>query len=277
MKPFLPALLALALPAFAQGLTDEFKKNHSVWEESLGQGQGASVRKATEALLQQEAVTVNPSDYNAMHAMEAVLNLTARACVLEGAWEDAVDYLAKASQTASDNANAAQGTFARLIAEHQEKLQQWRPQVAQQEQRLRLLEAQSRPSSEQLKLKAQIQQFLDEHRHSIAHSEMALKEIDSLLVLLDREKDAYAASLTEWRGFLAKERADIASLGSVNTYATDKLDQVMADDARPRTERLAYARRLLRLDPSNKGCQRFVDELEGLGEPPALPPRRRAK
>jgi len=45
----------------------------------------------------------------------------------------------------------------------------------------------------------------------------------------------------------------------------EKLEQVKVDDARPRPERLAYARRLLRLDPSNPDCQRFVDALMGKG------------
>ena len=90
MNPFLPALLSLVIPLSAQGLPDRFKENRVAWEESLGQGQGTPVRKAADDLLRQEAVAVNPSDYNAMHAMVAVMNLAARACVVEGAWEDAL-------------------------------------------------------------------------------------------------------------------------------------------------------------------------------------------
>jgi len=116
MNPLLPALLALALPVAAQGLPDRFKENRGIWEQSLNQGLGTPVRKATEALLQQDGVTVNPADYNAMHAMVGVMDLAARACVVEGAWEDAVDHLDKAARTAETNASTAEGTFAKLVA-----------------------------------------------------------------------------------------------------------------------------------------------------------------
>jgi hypothetical protein len=122
MKSLLPAFLALALPLASQGLADRFKENRAAWEESLEKGQGGPVRRATEDLLKQEAGTVNPSDYNAMHALVAVRNLDARACVLEGAWEDAIQHLEKASQVAADNAATAEATFAKLVTQHQEKL-----------------------------------------------------------------------------------------------------------------------------------------------------------
>jgi small-conductance mechanosensitive channel len=263
MKPFLPTLLALALPLVGQGLPDRFRENHAAWEESLDKGQGVTVRKATEELLRQEAGTVNPSDYNAMHAMVAVQNLAARACVLEGAWEDAILHLEKASQAASDNAATADGTFSKLVAEHQEKLKQWREETAQQEKRLQNLDDQPGLTSDQIKLRGQIKGFLDEHRRAIAQSEKSLREIDALLTLLKKEQDTYTTALAEWKNFLAKERADIARLGTVTAYVTEKLEQVRADDARPRNERLAYGRRLLRLDPTNRDCQRFVDGLEG--------------
>jgi len=277
MNPFLPVLLTLALPAAAQGipvvaqappvaaqgLPDRFQERRAAWEASLARGQGTPVRKATEELLAQDGVAVNPSDYNAMHAMVAVRNLAARACVVEGAWEDAVAHLEKASQTASDNVATAEGTFAKLVAQHQEKLKEWRDETASQEKRLKALNDQNGLTSEQIKLKSQIVGFLDEHRKAIAQSEKSLKEIDGLLALLKEEQQTYAASLAQWQAFLAKERADIARLGTVTAYVAEKLEQVKADDARPLTERLAYGRRLLRLDPSNLMCQRFVDGLEG--------------
>jgi tetratricopeptide (TPR) repeat protein len=274
MNRFLPILLSLAIPAVAQGLPDRFKEHRAAWEESLDKGMGAPVRKATEELLQQEGVAVNPSDYNAMHAMVAVRNLAARACVVEGAWEDAIAHLEKASQTASDNVATAQGTFAKLVTQHQDKLKEWREETAQQEKRLQALDAQAGLSADQIKLKAQIHSFLDEHHKAIAQSEKSLKEIDALLTLLKKEQETYAASLTEWQGFLAKERADIARLGTVTAYVTEKLEQVKADDARPRPERLAYGRRLLRLDPSNLECQRFVDGLEGKDDAPQAPAKK---
>ena len=214
MNPFLPVLLTLALPA-VQGLPDRFKENRAAWEENLDKGQGAPVRKATEDLLQQEGAAVNPSDYNAMHAMVAVRNLAAKACVVEGAWEDAITHLEKASQAATDNVATAEGTFAKLVTQHQEKLKEWRDETAQQEKRLQALDAQAGLTADQIKLRGQIRGFLDEHRKAIAQSEKSLKEIDGLLVLLKKEQETYAASLAEWQGFLAKERADIARLGTI--------------------------------------------------------------
>lgn len=263
MNPFLPALLALALPASVQGLPDLFKADRGPWEASLDQGLGTPVRKAAETLLQQEEVAVNPADYNAMHALVGVLDLAARACVVEGSWEDAVQHLQRAAKVATDNDAVAEGTFAKLAAEHQEKLALWRQATAAQEKRLQAMEREGTLTVEEKRLQEQVRSFLDEHRRAIAQSEQSLKEIDAVLTLLRQEKEANAASLADWQGFLARERADTARLGTVTAYVAEKLEQVKADDARPRVERLAYGRRLLRLDPSNAECQRFVDALTG--------------
>jgi hypothetical protein len=47
-----------------------------------------------------------------------------------------------------------------------------------------------------------------------------------------------------------------------------KLEQVKGDDARPRQERLTYARRLQKLDPANKDVLRLVNGLLGKEEEP---------
>ena len=271
MNFFIPALLTLVLPMSAQALPERFKESRAGWEESLERGNAAPVRKATEALLQTEGVAVNPSDYNAMHAMVAVMNLAARACVQEGAWEDALIHLQKATQAATDNETAATATFSRIVQQHKDKLQEWREETAKQEQRLQALEKQSGLTFEQIKLKGQIHSFLDEYHNAIAQSEKSLHEIESLLALLKKEREAYAASLAEWQGFIALERSDIARTGSQAAYVVEKLDQVKADDARPRVERLAYSRRLLRLDPGNQEVNRFIGRLMG-GEEAAPAP-----
>lgn len=49
--------------------------------------------------------------------------------------------------------------------------------------------------------------------------------------------------------------------------------QVQADDARPQAERLAYARRLEKLDPANPEAVRLVNALLGREEQPAPLPR----
>jgi hypothetical protein len=279
MKLLLPTLLALAFPLSAQGLPDHYRENRIFWEESLNKGLGTPVREAAETLLRQEGVAVNPSDYNAMHSLVAVMNLAARACVVEGAWEDALKHLDKAGQVAADNLATAEGTFAKLVSQHQEKLAVWREETAQQEKRLQALKSLGirTPSPEQVKLRSELQDFLDERHLAIARSEDSLKKIDSLLTLLRQEKAGYAASAGEWRDFLAKERAEIQRIGSIPAYVAEKLEQVKADDARPRTERLAYGRRLLRLDPGNEDCQRFVDGLMGKDEAPAPEPSRPRK
>lgn len=271
MNLLFPALLTLVLPMSAQALPERFKENRIAWEESLEKGNGAPVRKATEALLQLEGAAVNPSDYNAMHAMVGVTNLAARACVLEGAWEDALVHLQKAVQAASDNEAAAGVTFGRIVKQHQDKLQEWREETGKQEQRLQSLDAQGGLTVDQIKLRGQIRSFLDEYRNAIAQSEKSLREINSLLALLKKEREVYGASLTEWQGFVAKEHSDIARTGSPSAYVAEKLDQVKADDARPRAERLAYGRRLQRLDPANEEVHRFVSGLMGKDESAPLP------
>lgn len=268
MNPLLPVLLALVLPASAQGLPDLFKANRATWAASLEQGQGTQVRRAAEALIQQEGVSLNPADYNAMHAMVGILDLTAQACVVEGAWEDAVDYLQRATQTATQNTTTAQGTFTNLVAEHQEKLKAWREETATQERRLQALAAQGTLTLSQKQEKEKIQNFLDEHRKAIAQSEKSLKEIDDLLALLKSEKEANATSLAKWQGVLATERDDIARFGTVTTYVAQKLQQVLSDPPPPR-DCLAYGRRLLKLDPSNPDCQRFVASLTDKSTPKA--------
>ena len=281
MRParlFLPAFLALAFPAFSQNLPEKFRDGRAGWEESLAKGNAAPVRKATEALLAREGPTVNPSDYNAMHAMVAVMSLAARSCVLEGAWEDAIAHLQKAHQAAQDNVAAAEVTFGKIRQQHQENLKLWQGEVAKLELRLKDLDGQAGLNSEQIKNRTQIRAQFDEYRNAIAQSERSLAEIEILTGQLRKEQDVYAASLTEWQGFLAKEKAEIAGKGSTSAYVAEKLEQVKGDDAKPLPERLAYANRLLRLDPSNTDGRRLVNGLLGKEEePPAPKPAARKK
>lgn len=270
-RALLPALLALAFPVFAQGLPEKFKDGRAAWEESLAKGDSAPVRKATEALLAQDGPAVNPSDYNAMHAMVATMSLAAQACVLEGAWEDAVAHLQKASQTAADNVAAAEGTFGKIRQQHQDNLKLWRGEVAKLDQRLQVMDAQGGLTSEQIKTRAQIRAQLDEYNNGITQGERSLAEIDSLTAQLRKEQEVYAASQAEWQGFLGKEKAEIAQKGSAQTYVAEKLEQVKGDDAKPLPERLAYARRLLRLDPANGDCRRLVNGLTGKDEATPAP------
>lgn len=261
----------LVLPLGAQTLSDRFKESYKVWEMTLERGDGAAVRKSAETLLQKEGLTVSRSDYNEMRALVAVLDVSARACVLDGAWEDAVAYLQKASGTSAENTANTSATFLKIRKEHEEKLVDWKSTVAKLEDKLKGMDAQPGLNQDLLKQRAQIKDVLDEHRNAIAHSEWAIKEIDGLLDRLKADQENDAKSLAAWQEFIAREKQDIEAAGSVPKYVADKLIQVKADESRPRSERLAYARRLLRLDPANKDCRRFVDGLLGLDEAPEAP------
>jgi ABC-type transporter Mla subunit MlaD len=276
----LPGLLALSLPLLGQNLPEKFRDNRAAWEENLAKGVSAPVRRATEALLAQDGPAVNPSDYNGMHALVAVMSLAARSCVQEGAWEDAVDHLQKASRAASDNVAAAEGTFGRIRQQHEDNLKTWHAEVAKLSQRLADMDTLGGLTSDQIKTRTQIRAQLDEYGNAIASSERSLKEIDALTGQLRKEQEVYAASLAEWQGFLAKEKADIARAGSNAAYVADKLEQVKGDDAKPVPERLAYARRLLRLDPASAGGKRLLNGLLGKDEEPPPPrpaPRKKRK
>ncbi|WP_148300426.1 hypothetical protein [Holophaga foetida] len=265
VRPLILATL-MVLPGGAQSVSDRFRENYATWEKRLEKGDGSGVRKAAEAVIQKEGAAVNPSDYNEMRALVGAMDVAARACVLDGAWEDAVLYLQKASSTAAENLNNAEATFGKVRKEHEQKLQDWKGAVAQQEKRLKDLEAQPGLTEAQMKLRGQIRAFLEEHRTAIDHSEKALKEIDGLLSQIRNVRVAYEKSLEEWKTFLEKEKLEISQVGSSAKYVAEKLPQVRVDETKPFFDRLAYARRLKRLDPSNPGCAEFVSSLAGSEE-----------
>ena len=247
-------------------LSDRLRDGRNGWEQAIQRGDGAFARRTLEILLDREGAAVNPSDYNEMHALVALRNLAAQACVVEGSWEEAVAHLQKASASAAENAANADQTLARIRRQHLDKLTEWREALAKQEQRLKDLEAQAGLSEAQLKTRSQLRSFLDEHRNAVAHSERALRALDDILGQLKLDQETYGKSAAEWQGFLAKEKIEIAQAGSPAKYAAEKLEQVKADDARPRFERIAYGRRLLKLDPANPDTRRFVNGLLGLAE-----------
>jgi len=258
-------------------LSDRLREGRNAWEQAIQRGDGAFARKALEGLLDREGAAVNPSDYNEMHALVAIRNLAAQACVVEGAWEDAVAHLQKAAAAAADNAANADQTLARIRKQHFDKLAEWKEAVPKQEQRLKSLESQPGLSEAQMKTRSQLRAYLDEHRNAVTHSERALRAIDEILGQLKMDHDTYSKSAAEWQGFLAKEKIEISQAGSASKYAAEKLEQVKADDARPRFERIAYGRRLLRLDPANTDTRRFVNGLMGLAEDEAPKPAPKKK
>jgi len=286
IRPLLALALVAVAPAGAQAppapqvaasLSDRFREGRNGWEQALQRGDGAHVRRALEAVLEREGAAVNSSDYNEMHALVGLRNLVAQACVVEGAWEDAVEQLRKASAAAEENAANAAQNLGRVRQQHLDKLAEWKESQARQEQRLKELEAQPGLTQAQMKSRTQIKAFLDEQRNAMAHSERALKSIDDVLAQLKVDRDTYAKSLAEWQGFLVKEKLEAAQAGSPARYAAEKLEQVKADDARPRFERIAYGRRLLRLDPASPDCRRFVNGLLGIEEPEEARPAPKKK
>ena len=141
------------------------------------------------------------------------------------------------------------------------------------------LESQPGLTTEQLKLKQQLRAFIEERQAAIAHSERSIRTIDEILAQLRRDQAAYDQSAAQWQGFIAKEKLEISGAGSVGAYVAQKIEQVKADDARPRFERLAYGRRLMKLDGQNRDVQRFVNGLMGIQdlaeeEPRAAPVRK---
>ena len=274
MKRFATAvLLLIALPTFSQTLTDRLLTLRPQWEAALERGDAASVRQSVDGLLQKEAQSVNVSDYNEMYSLTSARNFGARACVLDGDWEAAVAMLQAAGKSASDNAARAHATLDPIQKQHEERLAQWKKEVADEEQRLKALEAQVGMTEAQLKTRQQLQVALDERKKAIQHSEISLRTIEGILSRLSEDKMLFDKSAAEWNGFIAKEKLEIAQTGSVGKYVVDKLEQVKSDDAKPRFDRLSYGRRLRKLDASNEDCQRFVNGLMGIEDPPEGKPK----
>lgn len=271
--PLLALLLALAPALGAQSLTERLKDVRAPWEAQIDRGDAPTVRKGIEALLGREGVSVNPSDYNDMHALVALHSLAARACVSEGSWEDAVAHLQRAQAAADENLTNATALLSKTRADHQAKLKEFQAAIASQAPRLKELEEAPGLDAPQMKLRQQLRIFMEEQKAAIAQSEKALADIDGILARLQQDKASTTKALTDWQVFLTAEKAGIAEAGGPGPYVAGKLAQVKADEARPQAERLAYARRLEKLDPANQDVARLVDTLLGKEEQPAPLPR----
>lgn len=271
--PLLAALLALAPALGAQSLTERFKDVRAPWEIQIDRGDAPGARKGIEALLGREGVSVNPSDYNDMHALVALHSLAAKACVAEGSWEDAVAHLQRAQAAADENLTNATALLSKTRAEHQAKLQEFQAAIAQQAPRLKELDEAPGLDAAQIKLRQQLRIFMEEQKAAIAQSQKSIADIDTILARLQQDKESTAKALADWQAFLAREKAEIAEAGSPSRYVAEKLLQVKADTTRPQAERLAYARRLEKLDPGNQDTARLVDSLLGKEEQPAPLPR----
>ncbi len=276
LLPFAAALIR-ASPLAGQSLADRLRDVRVPWEAQIDRGDAPTVRKGVEALLGREGLTVNPSDYNDMHALVALHGLAARACVSEGSWEDAIAHLQKAQAAADENLANATALLAKTRAEHETKLKEFRAALAQQEPRLKALDEAPGLSQDQLKLRQQLKIFIQEQQTAIAHSEKSMADIDTILATLHQDRETTTKALAAWQAFLGQEKADIAQAGSSARYVADKLVQVKADEARPQAERLAYARRLEKLDPANPEAGHLVRTLLGEEATPAPLPRPMAK
>jgi len=257
---------ALATSLGAQSLTDRFKEVRGPWEVQLERGEATTVRKGVEALLGREGLTVNPSDYNDMYALVALRGLAARACVAEGSWEDAVAHFQKAQLAAEENLTTAGPFLAKTRLEHEQKLKECREAIAKQAPRLKDLDEAPGLTKDQIKLRQQLKIFMDEQQAAIAHSERALKDIEAILLRLRQAKESTTKAVSDWQTFLAAEKAEVTEAGGLTKYVAEKYEQVKADDARPKQDRIAYARRLQKLDPANKEIPRLVNGLLGKTE-----------
>ncbi|MDR1841474.1 MAG: hypothetical protein LBQ86_06075 [Holophagales bacterium] len=266
------ATAAMALlpnnPLTAQGsMSTQWRNLSASWETSLEAGDGKKVRQEAEDILKRYDQQISSSNYNELHAKVAILGIAARGAVLDGDWPGAVSLLLQASTTAQQNHAYTSETLGSLRAQHEAKISEWKESIKPQDEQLRWLKSLDGLRSDQIKQYGEIETFLAEHNNAIANSEQAIKDIDGILSLLRLEEETCARSLTEWNGFLSKERLDIQGLGSQKRYVTEKLAQVKGDANRPRFERIAYARRLLRLDPTNGDCQGFLNSVLGIKAP----------
>jgi hypothetical protein len=274
----LPALiLALALPARAQVFADAFNGKRDGWEVRLKQGDAGAVRQEIEAFLAGQGAGASPSSYADQHAIVGARGLEARACVADGDWESAEDCLQKAAAVAGQNLSTTEVAFAKLRADHADKLTLWKGELADAQVKLDQLNASPGLTEDQMKLKGQLQTFVAEHQSSIQHSEDSLKAMDAALATLRQEKADYEKSAGDWQTFLAGEKEGIAAAGGVSAYVDAKAAEVKADGAKPLDERLAYARRLIRLDPANLEAKRLEAALEGKAAPAPAPKAKRRK
>jgi hypothetical protein len=274
----LPALiLALAVPARAQVFADAFNGKRDGWESRLKRGDAAAVRQEIETFLTVQGANASPSNYGDQHAIVGARGLEARACVASGEWEAALANLQKASATAGENLSATEVSFAKLRADHAEKLTLWKGELGDAQAKLDQLNAAPGLTEDQMKLKGQLQTFVAEHQSSIQHSEDALKAMDGALVTLRQEKADYEASAAAWTAFIDKEKADITAAGSAMAYVSQKTEQVKADDAKSPEERLDYVERLLKLDPANAAALRLKSALQGKPLAEATPKRKAAR
>ena len=267
--------MALALPARAQVFADSFNGKRDAWEVRLKQGDAAAVRQEIETFLTVQGANASPSDYGDQHAIVGARGLEARACVASGDWEAALADLQKASATAGENLSTTEVSFAKLRAEHADKLTTWKGELADAQTKLDQLNAAPGLTEDQMKLKGQLQTFVAEHQSSIQHSEDALKAMDGALATLRQEKADYEASAASWAAFLEKEKADIAAAGGTTAYVAQKVEQVKADGTKSPEERLAYVERLLKLDPASAAARHLESTLQG--KPAPLVPAKRAR
>ncbi|MDR0498205.1 MAG: hypothetical protein LBH03_00530 [Holophagales bacterium] len=250
--------LHISIPALAQSLLTQWKDVRPFWEESLQVGDGQKVRQAAEALLKKPDVIIAQSNYNELHAKVAILGIAARGAVLEGDWLGAVSLLEQAASISQTNYTAASETLLELRRQHEAKILEWKELMQPQEERLRWLKDQPGLRSEQIEQQAQVEYFIVEHKNAVSNSEQAIKDIDEVLFVLKTEYETCAKSLLEWSDFILKEGMDIRELGSPQKYVTEKLAQVKGDGNRTSFECISYARRLLKLDPTNQSCQQFL-------------------
>jgi hypothetical protein len=255
-------------------LSLQFGKLASSWETRLESGDGQKVRQEAEALLSRSDNTVRESNYNDLHAKVGILGIAARGAVLEGDWQGAVSLLALAAETAKTNHATASGTLLALREQHETKIAEWKELMVPREEHLGLLKSRPGLRSEEIRLYSDIETFLAEHKNAIANSEQSIRDIGGILAQLKTEEETCSRSLEDWNGFLLRERAEIQELGSERRYVTEKLAQLMGDGKMSRFERVSFARRLQRLDPTNAAAKEFLNSLLGIKK--VAPPAKKA-
>ncbi|MCL1893239.1 MAG: hypothetical protein FWG02_03235 [Holophagaceae bacterium] len=255
------ASLSLGVTANSQGLPSHWNNVRSSWENALEAGDGKKVQQEAEVLLNRSDIIFSLSNYNDAHAKVAILSIAARGAVLDGDWPGAVTLLSQAVSTAQANFSLTTETLDNLRKQHQSKIDEWTSLVQTHEERLKWLKEQPGLRSEQIQEVSYLESFISEHNRAIASSKKSIDDIDGILSTLKAEEETCTKSLNDWNGFLMKERLDIQELGSQQRYVAEKFAQVKGDTFRSRFELISYTRRLIRLDPANQECQKYLTTL----------------
>lgn len=260
MKVIRLLLLMLTVPVCAQNISEYFSQHRTIWEQSLINNSGIVVRKNIESFITREQYHISPTDYDSMHSMANIMGIAAKACIIDGNWEEAIGFLERAQRISKKNFSNAEHTFSKLITQHNEKIKIWKEEITTQEDKVKSLYNTDQNYNRNKNVKERLNIYLKERYKAIKQSESSIKEINSLLVLLNKEKNDYELSVSNWQQIIQKERSEIHKFGTVANYVVYKLSQIKNSDYQSHFDKVSVLRRMVKLDPLNiEGQQMLTD------------------